>query len=88
MMEITMSAKLSLKYDPKMGTMVPNRSSMAPMDHLTSALFGKTRRALLALFYSHPDETFYLRQVIRAVSLGQGTVQLPANPTITGPSKP
>jgi predicted nucleotidyltransferase len=48
---------------------------MTQMDHLTSALFGKTRRALLALFYSHPDETFYLRQVIRAVSLGQGTVQ-------------
>jgi hypothetical protein len=61
---------------------------MPQMDHLTSALFGKTRRALLALFYSHPDETFYLWQVIRAVSLGRGTVKLPVNPTITGPSKP
>jgi predicted transcriptional regulator len=40
-----------------------------------SALFGKTRRSLLALFYTHPDEAFYLRQLIRAVSVGQGTVQ-------------
>jgi predicted nucleotidyltransferase len=64
-----------LKNDPKIGTMVPNMSSMPQMDRFTSALFGKTRRALLALFYSHPDESFYLRQVIRAVSLGQGAVQ-------------
>ena len=45
------------------------------MDNLGSVLFGKTRRAVLALFYTHPDESFYLRQVIRAVALGQGTVQ-------------
>jgi predicted nucleotidyltransferase len=50
-------------------------SAESQIDRLTAALFGKTRRALLALFYTHPDESFYLRQVIRAISLGQGTVQ-------------
>ena len=38
-------------------------------------LFGKTRQAVLALLYGHDKESFYLRQIVRAVSLGQGTVQ-------------
>jgi len=42
---------------------------------LGSALFGKARRAVLALLYSHPDEAFYLRQLIRAAGVGQGAVQ-------------
>ena len=44
-------------------------------DTLSSALFGKTRRAILALLYAHPDETFYLRQIARFVEGGQGGVQ-------------
>ncbi len=39
------------------------------------ALFGKTRRAVLALLYARPDEAFYLRQVTREVRAGQGAVQ-------------
>ena len=42
---------------------------------LSSVLFGKTRQAVLALFYLHYDESFYLRQVVRAAGMGQGTVQ-------------
>jgi predicted nucleotidyltransferase len=42
---------------------------------LSSSLFGKVRQAVLALFYTHPDETFYVRQVIRKVGVGQGVVQ-------------
>jgi predicted nucleotidyltransferase len=42
---------------------------------LASTLFGKTRQTVLALFYTHPDETFYVRQVIRRVGVGQGVVQ-------------
>ena len=42
---------------------------------VSSALFGKTRQAVLALLYSHDGESFYLRQIVRAVSLGQGSVQ-------------
>jgi len=51
-----------------MGTKTQNAS-------LDSALFGKARRAVLALLYSHPDEAFYLRQLIRAAGAGQGAVQ-------------
>jgi len=40
-----------------------------------SALFGKTRRAVLGLLYARPDETFYLRQITREVQAGQGAVQ-------------
>ena len=36
------------------------------------ALFGRTRSALLALLFGHADESFYLRQLIRAVDTGNG----------------
>jgi predicted nucleotidyltransferase len=42
---------------------------------LGAALFGKTRRALLALFYGHPERAFYLREVVRTAGVGQGAVQ-------------
>lgn len=38
-------------------------------------LFGQTRSALLALLYGHADESFYLRQLIRAVGAGHGALQ-------------
>lgn len=44
-------------------------------DNLSMALFGKTKRALLALFFSNPDESFYLRQIARITAAGQGSVQ-------------
>jgi predicted nucleotidyltransferase len=43
--------------------------------NLSSALFGRTRRAVLALLYGHPDEAYYLRQLVRSVGLGLGAVQ-------------
>lgn len=39
------------------------------------SLFGATRQAVLGLFFTHPDERFYQRQVIRLVGLGSGAVQ-------------
>jgi predicted nucleotidyltransferase len=39
------------------------------------ALFGKTRRALLALLFGHPDESFYLREIARIAGVGLGAVQ-------------
>lgn len=42
---------------------------------ISSALFGKVRRAVLALFFSHPDESFYLRQIVRTTGVGLGAVQ-------------
>jgi predicted nucleotidyltransferase len=52
-------------------------SGIAPgaADVLSSTLFGRTRRTILALLYSHPDESFYLRQIARFVEAGQGGVQ-------------
>ena len=43
--------------------------------NVASALFGKTRRAVLALLFARPDEAFYLRQLTREVQAGQGAVQ-------------
>jgi len=42
---------------------------------LASALFGKTRRAVLALLFARPDESFYLRQIAGATGVGLGAVQ-------------
>lgn len=44
-------------------------------EQLSSALFGKVRRAILALFFSRVEESFYLRQIIRLTGKGQGAVQ-------------
>ena len=38
-------------------------------------LFGETRSALLALLYGHTDESFYQRQLIRAIGAGHGAIQ-------------
>ena len=40
-----------------------------------SILFGKVRRAVLSLLFSHADEAFYLRQIVRASDQGLGPVQ-------------
>ena len=45
------------------------------IDKLGATLFGKTRRAVLALLYSHPDESFYLRQIARVTGAGMGSLQ-------------
>ncbi len=42
---------------------------------ISSALFGKTRRKVLGLFFSHPDESYYLRQTARLTGIAPGTVQ-------------
>lgn len=43
--------------------------------NLSSTLFGKTRRAVLLLLYSHTGESFYLRQIVRATGAGLGPLQ-------------
>lgn len=58
-----------------MGTIEPNMGARVEDRGLSSALFGKARQAVLALLYSRPDESFYLRQVARATGAGQGSVQ-------------
>lgn len=42
---------------------------------LSNVLFGRTRRAILGLLYGHPDEAYYLRQLVRLAGLGLGAAQ-------------
>ena len=42
---------------------------------LSSPLFSKTRGAILSLLLCHADESFYLRQIVRTVGYGLGSVQ-------------
>lgn len=59
---------------PEMGTIVPEMGTQSS-DRVGEVLFGRTRRAVLALLYGHADEEFYLRQIIRAAGVGQGSMQ-------------
>lgn len=38
-------------------------------------MFGKTQRALLGLFFVRPEQSFYLRQIVRMAGIGQGAAQ-------------
>jgi predicted nucleotidyltransferase len=42
---------------------------------LGSALFGKSRLAILCLLYLNADQRFYLRQIVDTTKLGMGAVQ-------------
>jgi len=48
-------------------------------DPLTTALFPKSRRVVLGLLFSHPDEAFYLREIARKTGLGTGHLQRELN---------
>jgi len=65
-----------LDAEPKMVTIEPIMGSTKNIsDQLASALFGKTKRTVLALLLTNPQESFYLRQIVRSAGLGQGAVQ-------------
>ena len=64
-----------MKTVPKRGTIVPEMSTLPYRDNISQTLFGKTRRAVLSLLYSHVDDAFYLRQIVRAAGAGVGAVQ-------------
>jgi predicted nucleotidyltransferase len=51
-----------------MGSVKSNRT-------VGAALFGKTKRSLLGLLYLHPERSFYLRQIVRLLGVGQGAAQ-------------
>ncbi|RZB31926.1 MAG: phosphoribosylglycinamide formyltransferase 1 [Desulfobacteraceae bacterium Eth-SRB1] len=67
--------KNSLQAVTKRGTIVSNMSTIIKTDSLSATLFGKTRRAVLALLYSHVDESFYIRQIARTAGVGLGAVR-------------
>ncbi|MGO9269129.1 MAG: nucleotidyltransferase domain-containing protein [Terriglobia bacterium] len=46
---------------------------------LSSTLFGRTRRAVLGLLFTHADQAFYLRELARRVGAGLGAVDREVN---------
>src|SRR5260370_3086709 len=48
---------------------------MSTHSGLADLLFGRTRGAILALLYGHPDQSFYTRQIAREVDTSVGAVQ-------------
>ena len=70
---------INLQIEPLLGTSVPDMGSELDNNTLGSVLFGKTRRAVLSLMFTHPDRSFYLRQIVRAVNAGSGAVQREIN---------
>jgi DNA-binding transcriptional ArsR family regulator len=46
-----------------------------PSDPVAEALFGDTRRSVLALLFGRPEEAFYLREIVRETGSGRGAVQ-------------
>jgi len=64
-----------LYFVPKSGTIVLNMSTADPTHNVLSNLFGKTRRSILTLLYSHPDESFYVRQILRTAGIAPGAGQ-------------
>ena len=58
-------------------SVAPILGAIAPIlgaDVLAEALFGVSRRLVLGLFFSHPDESFHMRQIARLLGLGQGAL--------------
>jgi predicted nucleotidyltransferase len=45
------------------------------VDNIGSVLFGKARRSVLSLLYGHPDDRYYLRQIVRMTGIGLGPAQ-------------
>jgi len=49
--------------------------TQAQDNNIASALFGTVRQRVLALLFGHPEESFYVREITRAVDAGHGVVQ-------------
>lgn len=57
-----------------MGTIVTNPRTV-PGDSIAEALFGQTKRRVLALLFGRPESAFYLREIARETGSGTGAVQ-------------
>jgi predicted nucleotidyltransferase len=64
-----------LQAAPTLDTSAPRMSTVTPSHTVATALFGKTQRALLALFFGRPEQSLYFRQIVRTAGLGQGAAQ-------------
>jgi len=66
---------LPLSFVPSLGMIVLIMGTQATAVSIGSALFGKTRLAILALLYGQADRAFYLSEIVRLVGAGHGAVQ-------------
>ena len=57
-----------------MGTTV-NEPRTTSRDRIAEALFGQTKRRVLALLFGRPETAFYLREIARETGSGTGAVQ-------------
>jgi len=62
-----------LNFVPIKVTIVPYMVTPNVSHSIASALFTDSRRVLLGLFYAHPDERYYLRQVAQLRGSGWDT---------------
>jgi len=71
-----MKTRLSQQANaPRTGANAPIVGAHVSGGRIAAALFGRTRRAVLAHFFLHPGQACYLRQLVRTLGLGQGAVQ-------------
>lgn len=64
-----------LPYVINYDTLVLRMGTLAEVTDLASALFGRARRVVLGLLFTHADESFYLREIARRLDLGLGAAQ-------------
>jgi len=50
-------------------------STSVGRNSVSSVLFHKARQAILSLLYGHPEELYYLRQIVRSCRIGIGSAQ-------------
>lgn len=65
----------SLQNVSKMSTLVLIMSTSANYSGILECLFGRTRRAILALLFGHSDESFHLRKILRLTGVSPGAGQ-------------
>ena len=56
-------------------TLTIDMNAIVANKNIQSVLFSKSRRSILSLLYSHSEDSFYLRQIVRATGLGLGPIQ-------------
>ena len=64
---------------PNLGTYVPRLGTISVASPLGEALFGRVRGLILALVFGQPERSFYTREIIAALEVGQGAVQRELN---------
>src|SRR5207237_8323653 len=65
----------ALTMIPIMGIIDPRMGIRHAPNAIGEALYGRTRQAVLRLFFGQPDRRFLQKEVIQRIGLGSGAVQ-------------